>query len=79
MLARRVPGSGDFPVAEPQQRAERRTNKGRGFTAQDDRRSPLHRACRAVLDNHTFDPTPTLDYLWEVDAWARREVESWRS
>ncbi len=39
----------------------------------------IARACRAVLENHTFDPTPTLDFLWETDAWARREVESWRS
>ena len=38
----------------------------------------IARACRAVLDHHTFDPTPTLDDLWDVDAWARREVESWR-
>ncbi len=35
-------------------------------------------ACRAVLDHHTFDPRPTLDGLWKVDAWARREVEGWK-
>ncbi len=39
----------------------------------------IARACRAVLENHTFDPTPTLEFLWDTDAWARREVESWRS
>jgi 1-deoxy-D-xylulose-5-phosphate reductoisomerase len=38
----------------------------------------ISRACSAVLDHHTYDPTPTLDALWEVDKWARREVESWR-
>ena len=38
----------------------------------------IARACRAVLDHHTFDPRPTLDDLWNVDAWARREVEGWR-
>jgi 1-deoxy-D-xylulose-5-phosphate reductoisomerase len=39
----------------------------------------IARACRAVLENHTYDPTPALDQLWDVDMWARREVESWRS
>ncbi|WP_406696055.1 1-deoxy-D-xylulose-5-phosphate reductoisomerase [Singulisphaera sp. Ch08] len=39
----------------------------------------LPRACRAVLDNHTFNPRPTLDELWVVDAWARQEVRRWRS
>jgi 1-deoxy-D-xylulose-5-phosphate reductoisomerase len=36
------------------------------------------RACRAVLDHHPFDPHPTLDGLWKVDAWARQEVVRWR-
>jgi len=36
-------------------------------------------ACRAVVEHHTFDPRPTLDLLWSVDAWARREVDRWRS
>jgi 1-deoxy-D-xylulose-5-phosphate reductoisomerase len=36
-------------------------------------------ACRAVLDNHPYDPSPTLDDLWRVDAWARQEVGRWRS
>ena len=38
----------------------------------------IPRACRAVLDHHTFDPRPTLDGLWRVDAWARQEVGRWR-
>lgn len=37
----------------------------------------IPRACRAVLDSHTFDPSPTLDGLWKVDAWARREIGRW--
>jgi 1-deoxy-D-xylulose-5-phosphate reductoisomerase len=37
----------------------------------------IARACRAALDHHTFDPRPTLDSLWNVDAWARREVARW--
>ncbi|MGE3822529.1 MAG: 1-deoxy-D-xylulose-5-phosphate reductoisomerase, partial [Isosphaeraceae bacterium] len=35
------------------------------------------RACRAVLDHHTFDPRPSLEDLWKVDAWARQEVARW--
>jgi 1-deoxy-D-xylulose-5-phosphate reductoisomerase len=37
----------------------------------------IPRACRAVLDHHTFDARPTLDGLWKVDAWARQEVGRW--
>jgi 1-deoxy-D-xylulose-5-phosphate reductoisomerase len=38
----------------------------------------IARACRAAIENHRYDPTPALDDLWDVDKWARREVESWR-
>ena len=38
----------------------------------------IPRACRAVLDHHTFDPRPSLDDLWKVDAWARQEVGLWK-
>jgi 1-deoxy-D-xylulose-5-phosphate reductoisomerase len=37
----------------------------------------IPRACRAVLDHHPFDPRPSLDALWRVDAWARQEVGRW--
>ena len=37
----------------------------------------IPRAARAVLDHHSFDPSPTLDTLWSVDAWARQEVRRW--
>jgi 1-deoxy-D-xylulose-5-phosphate reductoisomerase len=30
--------------------------------------------CRRVLEHHHFDPSPTLDRLFELDAWARQEV-----
>ncbi len=33
--------------------------------------------CRAVLKQHSFDPSPTLDKLLELDAWARQEVIRW--
>jgi 1-deoxy-D-xylulose-5-phosphate reductoisomerase len=37
----------------------------------------IARACRAALDHHNFDPRPTLDTLWRVDAAARQEVRRW--
>lgn len=37
----------------------------------------IARACRAALEHHPYDPRPTLETLWEVDAWARREVGRW--
>jgi 1-deoxy-D-xylulose-5-phosphate reductoisomerase len=36
-------------------------------------------ACRAVIDHHSYDPTPTLSQLMRLDAWAREEVERWIS
>jgi 1-deoxy-D-xylulose-5-phosphate reductoisomerase len=38
----------------------------------------IARACRAVVEHHTFDPWPTLELLWKVDAWARQEVDRWK-
>jgi 1-deoxy-D-xylulose-5-phosphate reductoisomerase len=34
-------------------------------------------ACRSVLSHHQFDPSPTLDDLIQLDAWARQEVSRW--
>jgi 1-deoxy-D-xylulose-5-phosphate reductoisomerase len=34
-------------------------------------------SCRAVLEQHQFDPTPSLEQLFELDAWARQEVTRW--
>jgi 1-deoxy-D-xylulose-5-phosphate reductoisomerase len=34
-------------------------------------------ACRSVLQNHSFDLSPRLEQLIELDAWARREVARW--
>ncbi|MCL4205260.1 MAG: 1-deoxy-D-xylulose-5-phosphate reductoisomerase [Pirellulaceae bacterium] len=34
-------------------------------------------ACRSVLEHHHFDPSPSLDELWKLDAWARREIATW--
>jgi 1-deoxy-D-xylulose-5-phosphate reductoisomerase len=38
----------------------------------------ISRVCRAILDHHCYDARPTLDALWDVDRWARREVKRWR-
>jgi 1-deoxy-D-xylulose-5-phosphate reductoisomerase len=38
----------------------------------------IPRACRAALDSHNFDPNPTLEELWKVDARARLEVQCWK-
>jgi 1-deoxy-D-xylulose-5-phosphate reductoisomerase len=35
------------------------------------------RACRAALDHHNFDPTPTLEALSACDRVARQEVSRW--
>src|SRR4029079_1673149 len=37
----------------------------------------IPRACRAVLEAHQFDPTPTLPELLKLDAWAREEIRRW--
>jgi len=34
-------------------------------------------ACRAVVENHHFEPSPSLDRLFELDAWARKEIHRW--
>ena len=34
-------------------------------------------ACREVLEQHHFEPHPTLDQLRAADQWARREISKW--
>jgi 1-deoxy-D-xylulose-5-phosphate reductoisomerase len=34
-------------------------------------------SCRAVLEQHHFDPSPSLSELLKLDAWARQEVLRW--
>jgi 1-deoxy-D-xylulose-5-phosphate reductoisomerase len=34
-------------------------------------------SCRAVLEQHHFDPSPSLEELLRLDAWARQEVLRW--
>jgi 1-deoxy-D-xylulose-5-phosphate reductoisomerase len=33
--------------------------------------------CRAVLEQHPFDPRPSLEQLFALDRWARQEVMRW--
>lgn len=39
----------------------------------------IPRACRAVLEAHDFDPSPTLSDLRRLDGWARQEIRQWKS
>lgn len=34
-------------------------------------------ACRSVLQNHNFNPNPSLEQALEADSWARQEVLRW--
>jgi len=34
-------------------------------------------ACRSILQNHNFDPNPSLAQVLEADRWARQEVLRW--
>jgi 1-deoxy-D-xylulose-5-phosphate reductoisomerase len=36
-------------------------------------------ACKSVLENHKFNPSPSLDEVFEADRWARQEVLRWIS
>jgi 1-deoxy-D-xylulose-5-phosphate reductoisomerase len=35
------------------------------------------RVCRAVLENHHYNSSPTLEELLQLDSWAREEVSRW--
>lgn len=39
----------------------------------------IPRVCREVLDSHSFEATPTLDRLMELDRWAREETFRWKA
>jgi 1-deoxy-D-xylulose-5-phosphate reductoisomerase len=34
-------------------------------------------ACREILEQHNFEPRPTLDQLLAADRWARQEMSKW--
>ena len=48
------------------------------FLAGDLAFQDITRACREVLNNHNFDPNPSLDDLMRLDDWARQETRSWK-
>ena len=48
-----------------------------GFLAGDLKFTEIVPACRSVLEQHTFDPRPSLDQLLQLDLWARQEVTRW--
>jgi 1-deoxy-D-xylulose-5-phosphate reductoisomerase len=39
----------------------------------------ISRACRAALDHHNYDPSPSLAELSACDRWARQEISRWTS
>lgn len=36
-------------------------------------------ACQEIVEAHPFQAAPSLDTLMEVDRWARKEIEHWRT
>ena len=34
-------------------------------------------ACRNILENHNFDPNPSLEQVLQADRWARQEIQRW--
>jgi 1-deoxy-D-xylulose-5-phosphate reductoisomerase len=49
----------------------------RGFLAGELEFTEIVPVCRRIVENHTFDPQPTLEQLLQVDRWARQEVTRW--
>lgn len=48
-----------------------------GFLAGELKFTDIVPTCRSVLEQHDFEPRPSLDRLIELDRWARLEVERW--
>lgn len=49
------------------------------FLKNDLRFIDIPRVCRAVLNQHEFEPNPSLTDLSRLDEWAREETRSWTS
>lgn len=49
------------------------------FLNNDLKFTDIPRVCRAVLDQHEFEPNPTLSDLMRLDQWARQETQRWTS
>lgn len=35
-------------------------------------------SCQQVLESHQFDPNPSLEELFLLDGWARKEIKKWK-
>lgn len=71
-VARRGGSSGAVLNAAKEAAVERFLNREIRFT-------DIPRACKAVLDAHDFDPSPTLSDLIRLDGWARKETTRWQA
>jgi 1-deoxy-D-xylulose-5-phosphate reductoisomerase len=48
-----------------------------GFLSGELRFREIVPACRSVLQQHEFESEPSLEQLFQLDAWARQEVLRW--
>ncbi|HEX3871980.1 MAG TPA: 1-deoxy-D-xylulose-5-phosphate reductoisomerase [Pirellulales bacterium] len=48
-----------------------------GFLSGELRFTDIVQSCRSILEQHDFEPTPSLGRLMELDRWAREEVARW--
>jgi 1-deoxy-D-xylulose-5-phosphate reductoisomerase len=71
-VARRGGSSGAVLNAAKERAVDRFLNREICFT-------DIPRACKAVLDAHDFDPSPTLPDLIRLDGWARKETTRWQA
>ncbi len=71
-VARRGGSSGAVLNASKEVAVDRFLNREISFT-------DIPRACKAVLEAHEFDPSPTLSDLIRLDGWARKETTRWQA
>jgi 1-deoxy-D-xylulose-5-phosphate reductoisomerase len=71
-VARRGGSSGAVLNAAKESAVERFLNHEISFI-------DIPRACKAVLEAHEFDPSPTLSDLIRLDGWARKETTRWQA
>ncbi|HWA97609.1 MAG TPA: 1-deoxy-D-xylulose-5-phosphate reductoisomerase [Pirellulales bacterium] len=48
-----------------------------GFLSGELRFTDIVPSCRAIVEQHHFEPSPSLDRLIELDRWARKEMARW--
>lgn len=47
------------------------------FLSDDLKFTEIVPTCRSILEQHDFEPSPSLERLFELDRWARQEVARW--